>query len=191
MPANLPQALGFLIGFWLAIVLLTPIGARGDTPREGPAREASTGFSGGPGAGLSGDVSGLGPLEAELAQTVSAWRQDRNLVALVRVPALDAVARNHSADMARRGFFSHDTPEGANPVDRIHAGGVSHFSLAGENVGMTSRSNPNAEIFQGWLASPDHHDNLVAPAFNATGVGIARRADGTLFYTQVYVTFPR
>ena len=34
-------------------------------------------------------------------------------------------------------------------------------------------------------------ENLIAPAFNATGVGIARRADGTLFYTQVYVTFPR
>lgn len=187
MPANLPQALGFLFGFWLAIVLLMPIGARGDTPREAPP----AGFSGGGGSGLSGDLSGLAPLEAELAETVTRWRQQRNLVPLVRVPALDAVARGHSVDMARRGFFSHDTPEGANPVDRIHAGGVSHFSLAGENVGMTSRSNPNAEIFQGWLASPDHYENLVAPAFNATGVGIARRADGTLFYTQVYVTFPR
>jgi uncharacterized protein YkwD len=93
--------------------------------------------------------------------------------------------------MATRGYFSHDTPEGANPVDRIQAGGIADFALAGENVGMTSRTAPNAEIFHGWLASPDHYENLAAPAFNATGVGIARRADGTLFYTQVYVTFPR
>jgi uncharacterized protein YkwD len=174
MPATLPQAIGFLIGVWLAIVLLTPIGARGDT-----------------GAGLSGDVRGLAALEHELAETVNGWREGRNLVPLTRIPALDAVARAHSADMASRGYFSHDTPEGANPVDRLMAGGVEHFSLAGENVGMTSRQSPNAEIFQGWLASREHYENLSAPAFNATGVGIARRADGTLFYTQVYVTFPR
>jgi len=175
MPANLPQALGFLIGVWLAIVLLTPIGARGDTG----------------GAGLSGDVSGLAELEGELARTVNRWRESHNLVPLARLAALDAVARAHSADMATRGYLSHDTPEGVNPVDRILAGGVAEFSLAGENVGMTSRGTPNAEIFQRWLASPDHFENLSAPAFNATGVGIARRADGTLFYTQVYVTFPR
>jgi uncharacterized protein YkwD len=177
MPRTLPQAIGFLIGVWLAIVLLTPLGARGDTTL---ATE-----------GLHGDVSGLATLEQDLTETVNTWRRSRNLVPLERVPALDAVARAHSADMAARGYFSHDTPEGANPVDRIHAGGVSDFALAGENVGMTSRQAPNAEIFHGWLASRDHFENLVAPAFNATGVGIARRADGTLFYTQVYVTFPR
>jgi uncharacterized protein YkwD len=182
MPRTLPQAIGFLVGVWLAIVLLTPLGARGDTT---VARASD------PRAGLSGDVTGLSALEAELTATVNAWRRGRNLLPLERMPALDVVARAHSADMATRGYFSHDTPEGANPVDRIQAGGIADFALAGENVGMTSRTAPNAEIFHGWLASPDHYENLAAPAFNATGVGIARRADGTLFYTQVYVTFPR
>ena len=184
MPGNLPQALGFLIGVWLAIVLLTPIGARGE-----PAGAA--GLASGSGGGLSGAVSGLAPLESDLVETVNRWREGRNLLPLVRLAALDSVARGHSADMAMRGYFSHETPEGANPVDRIQAGGVAGFSLAGENVGMTSRASPNAEIFHGWLASPAHYENLSAPAFNATGVGIARRADGTLFYTQLYVTFPR
>jgi len=176
MPANLPQAFGFLIGVWIALVLLTPLGARGDT---------------GTGTGLDADVSGLARLETELFATVNDWRRGRNLVGLARHPGLDAVARRHSADMATRGYFSHDTPEGLNPVHRIQAGGVDDFSLAGENVGMTSRAAPNTEIFQGWLVSRDHFENLAAPAFNATGIGIARRADGTLFYTQVYVTFPR
>jgi uncharacterized protein YkwD len=174
MPATLPQAFGFLVGVWLALVLLTPIGARGDT-----------------GTGLHADVSGLSSLEDELFATVNGWREQRHLVGLARHPALDEVARRHSSDMATRGYLSHDTPEGLNPVHRIQAGGVQDFTLAGENVGMTSRAAPNAEIFQGWLASRDHFENLAAPAFNATGVGIARRADGTLFYTQVYVTFPR
>jgi uncharacterized protein YkwD len=183
MPATLPQALGFLVGVWLALVLLTPLGARGDT-LQGPGLAADAQGPAAPGPGL-------GRLEDELFATVNDWRAGRHLVGLARDPALDAVARRHSADMAARGYFAHDTPEGRNPVDRIMAGGVAEFTLAGENVGMTNRAGPNAEIFHGWLASRDHYENLSAPAFNATGVGIARRADGTLFYTQVYVTFPR
>jgi len=171
-----------LIGVWLAIVLLTPIAARGESRTVAPAAAVS---------GPSAASAELAPLEADLVETVNRWREARNLLPLARRPVLDAVARRHSADMATRGYFSHETPEGANPVDRIHAGGIEAFSLAGENVGMTSRTSPNAEVFHGWLASPAHYENLSAPAFNATGVGIARRADGTLFYTQLYVTFPR
>ena len=65
------------------------------------------------------------------------------------------------------------------------------MTLAGENVGLTNRPNPNREIVEGWIASPVHRANLLHPAFNATGVGVARAADGTLYYTQVFVTFPR
>jgi uncharacterized protein YkwD len=93
--------------------------------------------------------------------------------------------------MATRRYMSHDTPEGLNPVHRIQRAGADGFTLAGENVGMTSRGDPNNEILQGWLLSPVHRDNLLAPAFNATGLGIARSADGTWYYTQVYVTYPR
>ena len=65
------------------------------------------------------------------------------------------------------------------------------FALAAENVGLTSRPDPNDEILQGWIRSQVHLDNLEARPFNATGIGIARAANGTLYYTQLYVTFPR
>lgn len=38
--------------------------------------------------------------------------------------ALATVARSHSADMARRGYFAHDTPEGRTPQDRARAAGI-------------------------------------------------------------------
>lgn len=160
--------MGFLLGFWLAIALLQPLGARAE-PLD-PALTA---------------------LEAALQQDVNAVRQQHHRIELQRLAALDAVARAHSRDMATRRYLSHDTPEGLNPVDRISRGGVEGFTLAGENVGMTSLAPPNREILQGWLHSPVHRDNLLAPAFNATGIGIARAADGSLYYTQVYVTLPR
>ena len=120
-----------------------------------------------------------------------AVRTREGLVPLTREPALDAVAREHSVDMAVRHYFAHETPEGLTPPDRLARGGIEGITLAGENVGLTSRGDPNREILEGWLASPEHRRNLLMPAFNATGIGIARAADGTLFYTQVYVTRPR
>ena len=46
-------------------------------------------------------------------------------------------------------------------------------------------------MLDGWLNSADHRQNLYAPAFNATGIGVARGSDGSLIYTQLYLTLPR
>jgi uncharacterized protein YkwD len=161
----------FLLGFWAALTLLGPIG--------------SAAFEGGQ------PDPGIERLEAELHAAVNAWRAERHRIALGRRPELDRVARAHSQDMATRGFLAHVNPDGADPVARLQAGRVGDFSMAGENVGQTSRPGPNDEILQGWIHSPVHRENLLGPAFNATGLGIARAPDGTLYYTQVYVTFPR
>ena len=114
-----------------------------------------------------------------------------SLLAAAAGPALDAVAREHSRDMAARHYLAHETPEGLTPPDRLKRGGITGITLAGENVGTTSRLDPNREIVTAWMQSPAHHDNIVAPAFNATGIGVARAADGSFYYTQVFVTKPR
>jgi len=168
MPTTLLRAAAFLLGFWLSLFLLQPLAAHAEA---------------------RGDDLRL--LEDGVYSSINATRAEQNRAVLARSPALDAVAREHSADMAARHYLSHDTPEGLNPVDRIRRGGVEGMTLAGENVGLTNRSNPNREIVEGWIASPVHRRNLLHPEFNATGVGIARSPDGTLYYTQVFVTFPK
>ncbi len=167
MPRTLVQALAFLLGFWIALLL---------SPFTTWAADGAVAFA---------------ELEAELHRTVNAERAARHLTALERRGELDAVARAHSADMARRAYLSHLTPEARNPVDRLEQAGLSGFSLAAENAGQTSKAEPNREIFGGWLASPAHRQNLHAPPWNATGIGVARAADGTFYYTQLYVTYPR
>ncbi len=169
MPRDLRQAVGFLLGFWLALWL---------SPLRVDYAKADTG------AAFSG-------LEAHLHEEVNAVRAERHLIALERRPELDAVARAHSLDMAQRGYVAHETPDGRNPVDRLQAGGIAGFTLAAENIGATNRADPNREILHGWLGSAVHRQNLYAPPFNATGIGIARRPDGSLIYTQVYLTYPR
>jgi uncharacterized protein YkwD len=168
MPRTPFQALVFLAALWATLVLLTPmVRAAGD-----------------------GDPA-LARLEADLLDAVNEVREREGLVPLRRDRAVDGVALAHSRDMVSRGYFAHETPEGLTPPDRLSRAGVTGISLAGENVGLTNRADPNREIVENWLASPVHRQNLLAPVFNVTGIGIARAADGTLFYTQLYVTVPR
>lgn len=168
MPRNLVQSIAFLLGFWIAL-LLSPF---------------TTWAAGGEDAAFAAQ-------EAEFHRAVNAERATRHLIALRRRADLDAVARAHSADMARRAYLNHVTPEGLDPVDRLARAGLSGWSLAAENAGLTSKAEPNREILVGWLASPVHRENLHAPPWNATGIGIAQAPDGTLYYTQLYLTYPR
>ena len=169
MPRTLLDAAGFVAGLWLATALLLPIGApwaRAEDP-------------------------GLALLESRLHLAVNDFRREQHLIPLERQSELDRVARAHSEDMARRGFFAHESPEGRSWVDRLQLAGVSGFTMAGENVGQTNRAEPNREILDGWKQSPAHRENLMSRPMNATGVGIARAADGRLFYTQLYLHYPR
>jgi uncharacterized protein YkwD len=169
MPRTLLDAAGFLAGFWLALALILPIGA----------------------PWASAEDPGLALLESRLHLAVNDFRRAEHRIALERRPDLDAVARAHSGDMARRGFFAHESPEGDTWVERLGRAGVAGFTLAGENVGQTNQSDPNGRILEGWKASPAHRENLLSRPMNATGVGIARAPDGRLFYTQLYLHFPR
>jgi uncharacterized protein YkwD len=168
VPRTPLQGLAFVIGFAIAIWL-------------GPATIAVEPVS-------DPEASRL---EASLYEQVNAVRAQHHLVPLVRQPALDGVARGHSSDMASRGYLAHESPEGENPVHRLERGQVDGFSMAAENIGMTTKPSPASEIVTGWMRSPVHRTNILAPAFNSTGLGVARGRDGAWIATQLYVTYPR
>lgn len=169
MPRTPGQAGWFLFGLWVALVTLVPLTA--------------------PWAS-SADPE-LARMEGMLARGVNDYRREQRLIELQRDPRLDAVARAHSEDMVKRRYLSHRNPEGDDWVARMRKAGVTEFTMAGENVGQTNKPDPNREILTGWIQSPVHHQNLVARPYNATGIGIARSANGTLVYTQLYVNLPK
>jgi len=168
VPRTLVQGICFLIGFAIALWLAPKSVAT--EPTVDP--EASR-------------------LEAQLYEQVNRVRAEHHLLALVRQPELDGVARGHSDDMAARGYLAHESPEGANALDRLERGSVDGFSMAAENIGMTNKQTPASEIVAAWLRSPVHRVNLLAPAFNTTGIGVARAHDGSWIATQLYLTYPR
>ena len=107
---------------------------------------------------------------------------------------LAAVARAHSDDMTNQGYFSHDTPEGLGPSDRIDRAGYScwkstHYGVA-ENIAIeTAVRDPDrtaAEAVRGWVNSPGHRANLLGKQYDRTGVGASF---GTWHgYEAVYLT---
>ncbi len=107
-------------------------------------------------------------LEAQMLELVNRERAAHGLRPLEADPELTEVARRHSADMFARGYFSHYTPEGKDPFDRMRESGV-RFRTAGENLAIA----PTLQMaHDGLMRSPGHRANILRPAFGRVGIGI-------------------
>lgn len=119
-------------------------------------------------------------LEAQMLELLNAARAEQGLAPLASDPAAAQVARRHSEDMFERGYFSHLTPEGEDPFDRLRAGRV-RFSSAGENIAL-ARTMPQAH--QGLMDSPGHRENILRRSFGRVGIGIVDGGRHGLMVTQ-------
>jgi uncharacterized protein YkwD/uncharacterized membrane protein required for colicin V production len=87
---------------------------------------------------------------------------------------LSAVARMHSLDMFNHGYFSHNTPDGRTPFNRMHDAGI-QYSAAGENIAYA----PDVALADaGLMNSPEHKANILDPRFTRIGIGVV---NGGLF----------
>ena len=115
-------------------------------------------------------------------QLVNRDRQRRGLSTLNSNALLDQVAQQHAEDMIRRGYFSHYTPEGFSPTQRVRQAGGQ--ITAGENI-MNYRSGstiPQAqtlvtEFQDGFMDSPGHRQMILKSDFAQFGFGIASTPD--------------
>ena len=121
-------------------------------------------------------------LEAQMLDLVNQERTAVGLAPLEADPEMLPVARAHSADMFARGYFSHQTPEGKSPFDRIREAGV-RFRTAGENLALA----PTVEIaHRGLMNSPGHRENILRPQFGRVGIGILAGGRHGIMVTQKF-----
>jgi uncharacterized protein YkwD len=107
-------------------------------------------------------------IEAQMLELVNKERVEAGLRPLESDPELTEVARRHSADMFERGYFSHYTPEGKDPFERMRDMDV-RFRVAGENLAIA----PTLQIAHtGLMNSPGHRANILKPQFGRVGIGI-------------------
>jgi uncharacterized protein YkwD len=107
-------------------------------------------------------------LESKMLELVNQERQKQGLNPLKADPQLTIVGRMHSRDMFKRGYFSHYTPEGKDPFDRMKASGV-RFLTAGENLAL---GQTLIICHEGLMNSPGHKANILNPSFGRVGIGI-------------------
>ncbi len=156
----------------------------------------------------------IADVERGVHDATNAARRRERLGALAQDDALAAVARRHSADMARRSYFSHTSRDGADVNARAGRDGLTCRVTTGrqtrvgfaENLAQVwrysrwreTRSAGGArrtydwrttaeivtETVDGWLGSPGHRRNLLGPA-TREGIGAAVSDDGAVYVTQV------
>jgi uncharacterized protein YkwD len=121
-------------------------------------------------------------LEALMLSWVNAERIKAGLNILKADPELTMVARKHSVDMFQQGYFSHVSPGGKGPFDRMRDDGV-QFTNAGENIALA----PTLDIaHSGLMHSPGHRANILRPEFGRLGIGIVDGGKYGLMISQEF-----
>ena len=116
-------------------------------------------------------------------------RVKNGLQPLVWDPLLCRMARMHSEDMAQRGYFAHETPEGLEPKDRGRALGILHFRVLAENIAFNKGfPDPGGFAVERWMMSGGHRANILYIGFQASAIGSYVAADGSVYLTQVFIT---
>ena len=127
--------------------------------------------------------------EQHALNLINAQRQARGERPLMLDAGLMRVARMHSQNMAREDFFDHVGLDGLDAVGRASSLGIRGWRALGENIAYNQNfDDPAAFAVQRWMGSPKHRDNILNSMFTHTGLGVARSADGRVYFTQVFIT---
>jgi uncharacterized protein YkwD len=121
-------------------------------------------------------------IATEMLVLVNNERVKQGVKPLKADPVMAAVALKHSADMFARGYFSHYTPEGLDPFDRMKRDRV-RFLTAGENLAL---SQTLQMAHTGLMNSPGHRANILNPTFGRLGIGVL---DGGIYGLMITQNF--
>ena len=127
--------------------------------------------------------------EFEIFRLVNSERAKQRLRPLVWDDDVANVARDHSRQMGRQGFFAHQDPRGRTVVERAEGRDVRGWSKIGENLFMCDEVDEFERYsVRGWLKSPSHRRNMLNREWSTTGIGIYRSRDGRIYVTQVFIS---
>jgi len=119
---------------------------------------------------------------------INAIRTQAGLPPLIPDADLVKVARIRSQDMAANNYFGHDPPDGCNYVCLMDRAGVS-YAWAGENLAWNTWDwTQTADVaVRMWNNSPPHMENILNCRYERFGTGVAKAADGKVYYTMIFV----
>jgi uncharacterized protein YkwD len=125
----------------------------------------------------------LSAAERKLVDLTNTERKKAKLPPLEPDPLLFAVARAHTANMARQGKREHIL-DGKDVYKRLDDAGYDWGSAA-ENL-ATSKESTLEEVMAEWMKSKGHRENILKEKLKEIGIGIVDDGKGVVYYTQVF-----
>jgi uncharacterized protein YkwD len=113
---------------------------------------------------------------------INVERRARGLAPLVTTATLLRAARRHAADMVARNYFSHVSPSGVTPSDRLRRVGYVRRGCTwstGETLawGLGAQGTPAASV-AAWMLSPPHRAIVLGRGFREAGLGVVGGVPG-------------
>ncbi|MDR1002935.1 MAG: SafA/ExsA family spore coat assembly protein [Oscillospiraceae bacterium] len=130
------------------------------------------------------NIDDIKSLEAEVIRLTNIERANNGLSALKTNWELSRVSRYKSDDMLKKNYFAHQSPTYGSPFDMMKSFGIT-YSAAAENIAMGQRTPK--EVVNAWMNSAGHRANILSNKYDQIGVGAAKSANGTLYWTQQFI----
>lgn len=130
-------------------------------------------------------------LEQGVLTQVNALRRQHGLMPLRLSSGLAAAARQHSTEMANRGYFGHSSANGSSfdrRIARFYPRGGRHYWTVGENLLWSSPDVDTAAVLSSWLNSPEHRKNMLRGRWREIGLSAVHVASAPGAYGGREVT---
>lgn len=98
-------------------------------------------------------------------------RSTEKLGQLTTNPVLERAAQLKADDMATKGYFAHNSPDGKTPWYWFEQVGYD-YAAAGENLAVNFTDSK--DVTEAWLASPTHRANIMNANYTEIGIATAK-----------------
>ena len=122
--------------------------------------------------------------QKEVVRLVNVERAKVGLKELSFNAELSNVATLKSQDMINKNYFSHTSPTYGSPFDMMKKFNIS-YKTAGENIAKGQKTP--AQVVNAWMNSQGHRENILNKNYTEIGIGVAKDAKGTLYWTQMFI----
>jgi uncharacterized protein YkwD len=143
------------------------------------------------GASSQRPATSLSTLEQSVLADINALRKEHGLAPLRLSANLSAAARQHSSEMAARGYFSHSSANGSSfdrRIARYYPMSGSRYWSVGENLLWSSPDVDAGGALDMWWNSPEHRKNMLTARWREIGLSAVHVASAPGAYGGREVT---
>lgn len=126
-------------------------------------------------------------MELQLAGGINHLRTEQQVQPLSVDPVLSSVARMRAEDMAAKGYFGHQPPDGCDHRCLLQRKGI-QMAWAGEIIAWNTYAPAQtaAASVNLWENSPSHYATITTCHFTRMGTGAASGAGGRTYHVAVF-----